>query len=164
MVQMLALTSDPNTLRSALPNFSQTTHIFLPINDNRNPNMPEAGSHWSLLVVSVADNASFHYDSLNSANEPQAGRISEKLGRLLGRQLVFKDLDNSPQQLNLSDCGIFVCLTLRHLLVNRLLKRQKGEKVSMSMAGRDVDAAKGRKEISNTIESLRREAERRRSS
>ena len=161
---MLALTPDPKTLKSALPNFSQTTHIFLPINDNKDPNMPEGGSHWSLLVVSIADNVSFHYDSLNSANAREGRRISDKLGQLLGRNLEFKDLDDSPQQLNTCDCGVFVCLTMRHLLVNRLLKRQKGEKVSMSLAGREVDAASGRKEMLRIIESLRREGERRRSS
>ena len=36
MAFMLMQTPDPLTLKDALPNFSRTTHIFLPINDARN--------------------------------------------------------------------------------------------------------------------------------
>lgn len=125
--------------------------------------MPESGSHWSLLVVSVADRMSFHYDSLNSANKKEAHIVSEKLGQLLGVELDFKDLDDSPQQVNSSDCGVYTCLTMRHLLVKRLLKRQKGEKVSMSMSSKEVDAAKGRRLMLQDISNQRKSAERRKS-
>ena len=74
------------------------------------------------------------------------------------------DLGDSPQQENGSDCGVYVCVNMKHLLLKRLLKVGQGEKVSMSMGGREVDAAKARKEILHIIEGYRREGERRRSS
>ena len=163
MAQMVSLSPDPTQLRNVLPSFAKTSHIFLPVNDNKDPDLPEGGSHWSLLVVSINDQVSFHYDSLNSANAREGKRISERFGRLLGIELAFKDIEDSPQQANCSDCGVFTCLTMRHLL-RRLLKKKRGEKVTMSMANRELDAALGRKELSKTIESLRKEAERRRSS
>ena len=66
-------------------------------------------------------------------------------------------LNDSPLQNNSSDCGVFVCLTMRHLLLKRLLKVGSNEKVSMSMSGKDVDARAGRKEIARIIEDFRKE-------
>ena len=58
--------------------------------------------------------------------------------------------------MNLSDCGVFVCVNMRHLLVNRLLKRGVAEQVSMSMGNRVVPAPKVRKELRELIEAQRR--------
>ncbi|MCJ1462714.1 hypothetical protein MMC07_001317 [Pseudocyphellaria aurata] len=113
---MLIQTPDPLTLRDALPDFSKTTHIFLPINDCRNVELAEGGTHWSLLLVSVVDGVSFHYDSLQPANRSEANMASHKIGQLLGKPLRFQDLSDSPQQENSSDCGVFVCIQMRHLL------------------------------------------------
>ena len=71
------------------------------------------------------------------------------------------DLDDSPQQENMSDCGVFVCVIMKHLLLRRLLKADAGEKIGMSMGGRSVDASGGRKEILRVIDGFRREGERR---
>ena len=160
---MLMQTPDPLTLKSALPDFSKTTHIFLPINDCRNPSVAEGGSHWSLLLVSVLDCVAFHYDSLNPANRNEAGHATSKLSQLLGRPLQFLDLTDSPRQQNSSDCGVFVCIQMRHLLLRKLLQAHAQEKVSMSMGGKDVNASHGRKEIMKIIEERRKEGERRRS-
>lgn len=94
-------------------------------------------------------------------NEDNARKVSDQLGKMLGIELEFKDLDDSPQQVNMSDCGVFTCLTMRHLLVARLLKKQRGEKVSMSMGAREINAFKGRREMMELIESQRREGQRR---
>lgn len=163
MTFLLMQTKDPRTLLEALPSFKLTTHIFLPINDCQNPALAEGGSHWSLLLVSIVDGMAFHYDSLNSANRSDAALVTRQMEGLLGKKLQFMDLGDSPQQENGSDCGVFVCINMRHLLLRRLLQAQRGEKVSMSMGGRDVDAAQGRKEILRVIEMYRREGERRRS-
>lgn len=160
---MLMQTPDPLTLKEALPNFSRTSHIFLPINDCRNPSIAEGGSHWSLLLVSILDGVAFHYDSLNPANRNEAGLATRKIGQLLGRQLQFIDLADSPQQENSSDCGVFVCIQMRHLLLKKLLMAHAKEKVSMSMGGKRVDALQGRKEMLRIIEGFRKEGERRRS-
>ncbi|KAL8700579.1 MAG: hypothetical protein Q9201_005373 [Fulgogasparrea decipioides] len=160
---MLIQTPDPLTLRDALPNFSKTTHIFLPINDCINPSMAEGGSHWSLLVVSVVDGVAFHYDSLNPANKDRAITTSKKLSILLGKELQFMDLQDSPQQENGSDCGVFVCVQMKHLLMRKLLSANNREKINMSMGGKNIDAAHGRKDMLKVIEGFRKEGERRRS-
>jgi sentrin-specific protease 8 len=160
---MLMNTPDPLTLKDALPNFTTTTHIFLPINDSHDVEHAEGGSHWSLLLVSVIDGVSFHYDSLAPSNDREARNTSHKLEQLLGRRLRFIHMDNSPQQHNGSDCGVFVCLTMRHLLLKRLLRSDASRKVSMALDDRDVEASHGRKTMLKIIEDKRKEGERRRS-
>ena len=160
---MLIQTPDPTTLRQALPNFSKTTHIFLPINDCRNPSVAEGGSHWSLLVVSVVDRVAFHYDSLSPANKDEAIATTRKLSTLLNKELQFLDLPDSPQQENGSDCGVFVCVQMKHLLMKKLLLAHNKEKINMSMDGKQLDASHGRREMLRVIEGFRKEGERRRS-
>ncbi|KAF7543006.1 hypothetical protein G7046_g10075 [Stylonectria norvegica] len=154
---------DMRQVGAALPDFSKVTHIFLPINDARNVSVAEGGSHWSLLLVSALDGVAFHYDSLGGVNYSEANLASRKLSQILGRPLKFINLEDTPQQENGSDCGVFVCLLMRHLLVKRLLCANAREKVSMSMGGKMVDSNGGRKEMMRIIESLRKEGERRRS-
>lgn len=163
MAFMLMQTPDPLTLKDALPDFSKTSHIFLPINDARNVSVAEGGSHWSLLLVSKIDGVAFHYDSLTPSNYNEARLATDKLMILLGKSLRFINLDDSPQQENSSDCGVYVCIQMRHLLMKRLLSANSKEKVSMSMGGKLVDAHGGRKEMLRTIEQFRKEGERRRS-
>jgi Ulp1 family protease len=123
----------------------------------------EGGSHWSLLLVSIVDGVAFHYDSLPPGNQREAYEITGRLSRLLRRPIRFIQLHDSPQQENSADCGVFVCLNMRHLLLKRLLQVHTNEKVSMSLGGRRVDASAGRKEMFRTIEGFRKEGERRRS-
>jgi sentrin-specific protease 8 len=160
------LMKEPNLpqVQTALPDFKNVTHIFLPINDNRNVAQAEGGSHWSLLLVSAIDGVAFHYDSLGGANYSEARLATDKMSRILQRPLRFMNLEDCPQQENGSDCGVFVCILMRHLLVKRLLSANAREKVSMSMANKMIDSNGGRKEMLRIIESLRKEGERRRSS
>ncbi|KAL6904162.1 hypothetical protein GGI43DRAFT_421627 [Trichoderma evansii] len=154
MTFLLMKEPDMRHVRSALPDFNKVTHVFLPINDNRNVAMAEGGSHWSLLLVSVLDGIAFHYDSLGGANYAEANLATRKLSEIVQRPIRFVNLEDSPQQENGSDCGVFVCLLMRHLLVKRLLAANAREKVSMSMAGKMVDSNGGRKEMLRIIENL----------
>lgn len=160
---MLLQTSDPRTLRDALPDFTRATHVFLPINDCRNVTEAEGGTHWSLLVVSIVDHVAFHYDSLPPGNRMEAGTITMKLGVLLNCPIRFVHLEDAPQQENSSDCGVFVCLNMRCLLLDRILRANSHQKVSMSLAGKRVDASSGRREMLKIIEGFRKEGVRRRS-
>ena len=160
---MLVSTPDPSTLKDVLPDFTNTTHIFLPVNDNRDVEQAEGGSHWSLLLVSLIDGVAFHYDSLSPSNDKDARDTTAKLGMLLGRTLRFVHMDDAPQQENGSDCGVFVCLLMRHLLLKRLLRADSSERISMSMRHDEVNATDGRKAMLKIIEEKRREGERRRS-
>lgn len=65
-----------------------------------------------------------------------------------------------PQQENGSDCGVFVCLSMRFLLEQRLLKQAADERVGMGMKGVTVDAAKGRKDMLKLVEGFRKEGRR----
>lgn len=123
----------------------------------------EGGSHWSLLVVSVIDGVAFHYDSLIPSNYNEAQHATRKISALLGKPLRYINLEDSPQQGNSSDCGVYVCIQMRHLLLKRLLSANAKEKISMSMGGKMVDAPGGRKEMLKIIEMYRKEGERRRS-
>ncbi|GJP94273.1 hypothetical protein AnigIFM60653_007299 [Aspergillus niger] len=160
---MILQTPNPHSLREALPDFSRTTHVFLPINDCRNVTEAEGGTHWSLLLISIVDGIAFHYDSLPPGNFWEARTVTMKFAALLGRPINYVHLEDSPVQENGSDCGVFVCLSMRHLLLKRLLTANANEKVSMSLGGRKVDARSGRKEMAKIIEGFRKEGERRRS-
>ncbi|OGM45615.1 ulp1 protease family protein [Aspergillus bombycis] len=160
---MILQTPNPHTLREALPDFTRTTHVFLPINDCRNVTEAEGGSHWSLLLISIVDGIAFHYDSLPPGNIWEARTVTMKFGALLNRAIRFIHLQDSPVQENGSDCGVFVCLSMRHLLLKRLLTANASEKVSMSLGGMKVDARGGRKEMTKIIDGFRKEGERRRS-
>lgn len=161
MAFMLLRTQDPLSLKSALPDFKDTTHIFLPVNDCRDVGVAEGGSHWSLLLVSVLDGVAFHYDSLSPSNQQDARLASYKISSLLGKPLRFINLEDTPQQENSMDCGVYVCLLMQHLLISKLLRAHADSKVSMSMRGKEVDAKGGRKEMVRVIEDRRREGERR---
>lgn len=146
-----------------LPDFTNVTHIFLPVNDCRDSaRQAEGGSHWSLLLVSVVDGVAFHYDSLG-LNEQDAWHVTQKLQALLTLRIRYIHLNDTPQQENGSDCGVFVCLFMKHLLLKRLLMVRTNEKVSMSLGNKRIDAREGRKEMLKIIEERRREGERRRS-
>lgn len=161
---MLLQTRDALTLKSALPDFSKTSHIFLPVNNATSVVLPESGSHWSLLLVSAIDGVAFHYDSLGDDNYEPAHNVSIKMGALLGKPLRFVHMHDSPQQDNGSDCGVFVCMVMERLLMDRLLRADIGAKVSMSLKqDKGLDPGHGRKHMLKTIDAFRKEGERRRS-
>ncbi|PSN65603.1 cysteine proteinase [Corynespora cassiicola Philippines] len=160
---MLMNTPNPLTLKEALPKFDTVTHIFLPINDNSDVTHAEGGSHWSLLLVSIIDGVAFHYDSLSPSNDREARNTSQKLEILLGKRLRFCHMDDAPQQENGSDCGVFVCVLMKHLLIKRLLRADATRKISMTMKDQHINASDGRKTMLRIIEERRKEGERRRS-
>ncbi|KAK4561146.1 hypothetical protein LTR86_005101 [Recurvomyces mirabilis] len=163
MAFMLLQTQDPLSLKSALPDFGKTTHVFLPVNDCRRADIAEGGSHWSLLLVSTIDGVAFHYDSMHGHNTQEAKLVAHRISQLLGKPLKFIHLEDTPQQENGMDCGVYVCLLMQHLLISRLLRAHAQDKVSMSMRGKEVDARGGRREMLRIIEARRAEGERRRS-
>ncbi|KAL5121927.1 hypothetical protein ACEQ8H_000143 [Pleosporales sp. CAS-2024a] len=162
---LLMNSQDPILLKEVLPNFTGTTHVFLPINDNTDVTQAEGGSHWSLLVVSVIDGVAFHYDSMSNANDREARSTTFKLEQLLGTHhpLRYLPMLDAPQQENGSDCGVFVCLVMKHLLLHRLLRADASRKITMSMRDAHIHPKDGRKLMLRIIEERKKEAERRRS-
>jgi len=163
VMSVLLMNVGIDVARSQMPDFKGVTHIFLPISDVKDVGKAEGGTHWSLLLVSALDRVAFHYDSLGAVNVPEARMATNRLGALLNMHLRFQNIDDCPQQENGNDCGVFVCILMRHLLVKKLLNANALEKVNMSMANKMIDAHGGRKEMLKIIDTLRREGERRRS-
>ncbi|KAK6362811.1 hypothetical protein TWF730_000264 [Orbilia blumenaviensis] len=161
MVFLLRVESSILNIISALPSITSATHIFLPINDNRDPGLAEGGSHWSLLVVSIKDRVAFHYDSLGGSNRRHAREVAAKVEEWVGYPLNFYELDDdTPQQGNSYDCGVHVCMNMRYLLVERLLNTPEGKEVNMSLRGKKWDARKARDKMLDIVKGLRRLAER----
>ncbi|KAF8472765.1 hypothetical protein BDZ91DRAFT_448849 [Kalaharituber pfeilii] len=161
MVEMIKSINNSNALaavQTGLPGLKEASHIFLPINDNPNPEVAEGGSHWSLLVVGVYDGVAFHYDSLMDSNDAVARKVNSLLQKLLDQKLRFLSLPDTPQQENSMDCGMHVCMNMKHLLLNRLLLATSKESVDMSMGGRRQDATQGRRDMLKLIEKLRAKA------
>ena len=136
MAFLLMRSPSVESLDSALPSMENVTHVFLPINNNSDVEEAEGGSHWSLLLVSLKDNVAFHYDSMSRTNEDNAKLATQKLKKYLRSEddIRFVDIENSPQQSNSSDCGVYVCLLMRHLLAQKLLTRHLGEQVDMNVS------------------------------
>ncbi|KAI5795114.1 ulp1 protease family protein [Geopyxis carbonaria] len=160
MVQAIKMNPNPEELEGALPDLKNSSHIFLPINDCRRVDDMEGGSHWSLLVVSVADRIAFHYDSMSPSNCTEAQIVHSKLQKILGYSMRFADLKDTPQQDNGMDCGVHVCWAMKHLLVRRLLVVERQKEVDMSLAGKKLDAARMRREMHKICEALRKKANR----
>ncbi|XP_071478414.1 sentrin-specific protease 8-like [Diadema antillarum] len=90
--------------------------IFLAINDN-DSSASTGGSHWSLLVFWRSDYSFRHYDSCGSYNERAARDVARKLQPHIGptgKKASFIH-EQSPQQQNGYDCGLFVICTTEHL-------------------------------------------------
>ncbi|KAK4224792.1 hypothetical protein QBC38DRAFT_370237 [Podospora fimiseda] len=163
MTVLLTLAKDVASMAGSLPSFEGVTHVFIPVNDVRDTSQSDAGTHWSLLVVSLIDGIAFHYDSLGGSNFFPACKATDRLSKVLGVAIRFYQMDDCPQQSNTSDCGVFVCILIRHLLLKRLLNAHSGKQVSMSMSNQGVDSINGRKEMLKIIEAVRKEGIRRRS-
>jgi len=130
------------------------THIFVPINEGGITG--EDGVHWSLVVISLADGVAFHYNS--SPILQIAEETVHQIERLAGKPLRFAELSNVPQQRNGNDCGIYMCMFMEELLVNRLLMKDSSEKVSMSLKKWNFHPKSARKRMRHIIRQERERA------
>lgn len=148
MAYLLLHTDDPKTLEGVLPPLDNVDYIFLPINDNPDVGQIEGGCHWSLLVIDVGDKTALYYDSLEGSNHRASENTARKIGVLLDSQLDLISVP-TPQQINLSDCGVLVC-EMSALLLTRLLENDNG-KADLNMDNITFVAAAGRTFILTAI-------------
>lgn len=123
----------------------------------------EGGTHWSLLLVSLADQVAFHYDSLPPGNITEAHAVTEKISDICSKSIKFMQMPDCPVQQNNNDCGVFVCMMMRYLLQHRLLQANSKEYITMALDGVPLDPAEARKEMVQIIQQLKRNRDRRRS-
>lgn len=96
-------------------NLKDQNLIFLPVNDNQDTNIPNGGSHWSLLVYHKNKDIFYHYDSANQYNKNVAKKLYNRIKQWIGTTESAFELRKSPQQKNGNDCGLFVCATAEAL-------------------------------------------------
>eukprot|EP00850_Spirogloea_muscicola_P022550 SM000300S11725 [mRNA] locus=s300:118746:119960:- [translate_table: standard] len=108
----LRLCRDASDLRAAASALHLPSRdlVLFPVNDNDEPDVPEGGTHWSLLMYYRLDGAFTHLDSLGDANRLPAQALVDVIAPFLGvpqaKRLCVPDF--TPQQCNGYECGDFV--------------------------------------------------------
>ena len=100
-------------------------------------------------------------DEKGEKKKQQRSKERGEGGEQQQQKLKVVDMESAPQQANSSDCGVFVCMIMRYLLLKKLLVKDRTEKVDLSMGRSTVNAVAGRKEMARTIEGFREEGKRR---
>ncbi|CAG8608977.1 1893_t:CDS:2, partial [Paraglomus occultum] len=114
----------------------QAKIIFFPINNSKNHETANAGSHWTLLVCDNRANvgAFAHYNSAGSNIPTNAQKLAEKLCEKLEvdkdylSPKIYNDYEY-PQQTNGADCGVYAIAYTR-FLVNEWKKKKDPGKAS----------------------------------
>ncbi|CAI5980563.1 unnamed protein product [Closterium sp. NIES-64] len=118
--------------------------IALAVNDNNDPTLAEAGSHWSLLLFIRSRRLFLHFDSAGSHNLEAAKGLAEKLQALLGVTVTDDTFQSAstPQQLNGYDCGVYV-LAIAKALCETASAAPEGKASAEELEGsaKGVDAA-----------------------
>eukprot|EP00742_Colponemidia_sp_Colp-10_P008775 GILJ01009526.1.p1 GENE.GILJ01009526.1~~GILJ01009526.1.p1 ORF type:complete len:279 (+),score=35.27 GILJ01009526.1:94-930(+) len=103
--------------------------IFFPVNNNVDM-QGEGGSHWSLIVFIKATRTFHSFDSLQGSNREPSRVLYEKLSAFLTSIDVpgpFEFvIEATPQQINSSDCGVYV-IAIAEELLRRYLGEQSDE-------------------------------------
>lgn len=153
MVYLLAQTPEPQQLRGVIPPLEKGKFLFLPVNDNDDVEAVCAGSHWSLVVISMLDKVAMVYDSMEQANEREARDVITKVEDYLNDGTKFHvRLMSTPQQLNGSDCGVIVSQITAYLTSKLLqLDYLQEHYVDMSLDKVHLSSIDGRIFIMGTL-------------
>lgn len=155
MCYLLAVHPDPSELKGVLPPMENSKFIFLPVNDNDDVESAYAGSHWSLLVISILDKTAWIYDTLERANETEAKHVVEQISKYLGINFKINIMEKTPQQINGSDCGIMVGQITGFLLSRLLnLKYLEDHYVELGLNNVEISAIDGRIFLLGTLLNL----------
>ncbi|XP_065909451.1 sentrin-specific protease 8-like [Dysidea avara] len=97
--------------------------IFLAVNNSESVHQA-GGSHWSLLVFRRSTNTFTHYDSSGGMNTSVATRCANKLTHFISAASTpkFTSYEQTPQQLNSHDCGVYTLCFAEVLCRKELLK------------------------------------------
>ncbi|KMT02133.1 hypothetical protein BVRB_9g207160 [Beta vulgaris subsp. vulgaris] len=105
--------SDEETLKSFVEplNLPAKDLVIFPVNNNDDPMIAEAGSHWSLLLFYRTAKVFVHHDSFRGLNCPFSKKLYKAIKSFMGNldsDVRFLEDQSSPQQQNGYDCGLFV--------------------------------------------------------
>ncbi|CAJ0952291.1 unnamed protein product, partial [Mesorhabditis belari] len=98
-------------------NLHEKAMVVFIINDNSHPKIANSGSHWSVLAYSRETQYFHHYDSLKNRNDRAAKEVAKHSKSLVRsvEPLQFRS-EETPQQQNGSDCGVFALEVIQALL------------------------------------------------
>eukprot|EP00455_Lapot_gusevi_P048133 TRINITY_DN6604_c0_g1_i3.p1 TRINITY_DN6604_c0_g1~~TRINITY_DN6604_c0_g1_i3.p1 ORF type:complete len:302 (-),score=73.81 TRINITY_DN6604_c0_g1_i3:138-1043(-) len=83
--------------------------VVFPLNDNMFHD-DQGGYHWGLLVLHRPRASFLFYDSLGQKNFRQAHLTARKIARVFPEYEEYEFMtEPTPQQINLWDCGLYVC-------------------------------------------------------
>ena len=119
MSHLIKFTNDINEVHSLLQplEIDRKELVLIPINDN-SFSESAGGSHWSLLVLYVAECKFEHYDSsINSNNVYHAKQIATKLNKLLHGNTLDLIIMACNQQEDSYNCGICVTCNAKAVCV-----------------------------------------------
>ena len=128
----------PNTCKDY--DYICLTYSFIPVTDNIDPTKA-GGSHWSLVLIGMAEEKVWYYDSLPTTGTDKLTdcRAYAKAMSQVFQKAFELEFSPTPKQTNSSDCGIHVCIETE-ILLERILKSSQGGFES-SLAGQPMDAA-----------------------
>lgn len=139
-----------------------TTHVFVPICITYVSDVgvslarTRPRQDWSLLLVSLVDGYSCHYDFNDGLSGSSARTAIKNLNTVLNCSLSLKECTNCPQwEKDVTETGVYTVLTLRHLLLKRILSASPREVVSVDMSGKMIDGPGGRKETRRLIQKIK---------
>ncbi|KAG8280140.1 SUMO1 sentrin specific peptidase 8 [Homalodisca vitripennis] len=89
--------------------FTSADFAFCCVGDNEAVLADDAGSHWSLIFITIKANVSYHLDSLSPYNYENARKVSENLSFREGSVVEI----GCPRQKNAFECGLNVLVNTR---------------------------------------------------
>lgn len=115
-LETIGFTTEPQ--RWVLSDLSRVDKFLLPIYHSRE-------QHWSLVYVETIEKNVYHFDSLFGSSSVVLNNVKSHFNNLIRPKLENMYEWNSvyynevPRQTNGIDCGVFVCLYSRHVILER---------------------------------------------
>ena len=115
-------------IRPDLPDLAEVTHVFFLVLDINQ-------THWSLVIISIVEQLVVHYIS-----QLRPYRNQDVVKSLVTRaaewcwwtKVKIEEMEGALGQSSTNEnCGVYVCITMRYLLIRRLLQADPRQQVSI---------------------------------
>ena len=131
-------------IRLNLPDLAKVTYVFFSVLDS-------SQTHWSLVIISIAKQLVVHYTSLPRPYENQD--VVKSLVTRIAKwcrwtKVRVEEMEGAPRQSSIDEnCSVYICITMRYLLIRRLLQADPYQQISIQLLDKKLDGAKGRSQI-----------------